>query len=123
MSRNFFWFNQCSSDLKKWKSDGDRRLANTADDPSAPSPNRSSSSVFSWQRVALHVLKQNDLATGGNVERCLIATVPLADNNCLQRDGLTACNKSNDSAYLGSRERPTLLLASKRFGFGVGVPC
>ncbi|KAJ1346414.1 hypothetical protein KIN20_001192 [Parelaphostrongylus tenuis] len=63
-------------------------LANTADNPSAPSPNRSTSSLFSWQRVALHCgLKQNDLATAVTWN-CLIATVQLLMIS-LSIDGLT----------------------------------
>ncbi|KAJ1361834.1 hypothetical protein KIN20_021187 [Parelaphostrongylus tenuis] len=44
-------------DLKGWKSDENRSLTNMADDPSAPSTNRSASSLFPWQRVALHCLE------------------------------------------------------------------
>ncbi|KAJ1352230.1 hypothetical protein KIN20_008440 [Parelaphostrongylus tenuis] len=38
--RTMFIENQYSNDLKIWKSGRDRLLANTANDPSAPSPNR-----------------------------------------------------------------------------------
>ncbi|KAJ1361411.1 hypothetical protein KIN20_020657 [Parelaphostrongylus tenuis] len=48
---------QCSINLKSWKSGGGN-LENTADDPSAPSPNRSNSCLLTWrQHVALHCLE------------------------------------------------------------------
>ncbi|KAJ1371915.1 hypothetical protein KIN20_033955 [Parelaphostrongylus tenuis] len=68
VSKRFFLSKQCSDSLMRWESDGDRCLANTVDDPSAPNANRSTSALFSWQRVVLHCLEAKGLDDGGDVE-------------------------------------------------------
>ncbi|KAJ1353356.1 hypothetical protein KIN20_009965 [Parelaphostrongylus tenuis] len=91
-----------------------------ADDPSAPSPNWSTSPLFSWQRMALHC-QRNDSATAVTWN-CLIAEVQLVILS-LSIDGLIGLQQVPMNRPTSVSEFDQHCFWGKSIGLAVNVPC